>query len=67
MKLAEKSTKTVLSEPHSKSLNETNASQVLVSETVPDRRIQPSREAKKTRLSDNPVTSTVAGTGGISN
>ena len=60
MKLAEKSTKTVLSEPHTKSLKQTNASQVLVSETVPDRRIKPSREAKKTRFSDNPVTSTVA-------
>ena len=60
MKLAEKSTKTVLSEPCSKSLKQNNASQVLVSETVPDRRVQPSREAKKTRFQNNPVTSTVA-------
>ena len=60
MKLAEKSTKTVLSEPCSKSLKQNNASQVLVSETVPDRRVQPSREAKKTRFQNNPVMSTVA-------
>ena len=32
---------------------------VLVSETVPDRRVQPSRRAKMTRFGDNPVTSTV--------
>ena len=39
--------------------NKTNTSQVLVSETVPDRRVQPSRRAKMTRFGDNPVTSTV--------
>ena len=32
---------------------------VLVSETVPDSRVQLSREAKKTRFRDNPVSSTV--------
>ena len=31
-----------------------------VSETVPDRRVQPSRRAKMTRFGDNPVTSTVS-------
>ena len=36
----------------------TNTSQVLVSETVPDRRVQPSRRAKMRRFEDNPVTST---------
>ena len=39
---------------------QTNTSQVLVSETVPDRRVQPSRRAKMTRFGDNPVTSTVS-------
>ena len=58
--LAGKSQKTVLSEPHKGSIKQTNTSQVLVSETVPDRRVQPSRQAKKTRFEDNPVTSTVA-------
>ena len=60
VQLAMRSQKTVLSEPHSKSIKQTNTSQVLVSETVPDRRVQPSREAKKTRFLNNPVTSTVA-------
>ena len=49
------SQKTVLSG----SIKQTNTSQVLVSETVPDRRVQPSRRAKMTRFEDNPVTSTV--------
>ena len=57
--LAKSSSKTVLSEPHKGSIKQTNTSQVLVSETVPDRRVQPSRQAKKTRFGDNPVTSTV--------
>ena len=42
------------------SIKQTNTSQVLVSETVPDRRVQPSRRAKMTRFGDNPVTSTVS-------
>ena len=42
------------------SIKQTNTSQVLVSETVPNRRVQPNREAKKTRFQDNPVSSTVA-------
>ena len=33
---------------------------MLVSETVPDRRVHPNRWAKMTRFEDNPVTSTVA-------
>ena len=41
------------------SIKQTNTSQVLVSETVPDRRVQPSRRAKMTRFGDNPVSSTV--------
>ena len=41
-------------------IKQTNTSQVLVSETVPDRRVQPSRRAKMTRFGDNPVTSTVS-------
>ena len=41
------------------SIKQTNTSQVLVSETMPDRRVQPSRRAKMTRFGDNPVTSTV--------
>ena len=58
--LAESSSKTVLSEPKRKgSIKQSNASQFLLSETVPDRRVQPSRQAKKTRFEDNPVTSTV--------
>ena len=51
--------KTVLSAPHKGSIKQTNTSQVLVSGTVPDRRVQPSREAKKTRFQYNPVSSTV--------
>ena len=42
-----------------RSIKQTNISQVLFSETVPDRRVQPSRQAKMTRFGDNPVTSTV--------
>ena len=53
------SQKTVLSGKRKGSIKQTNTSQVLVSETVPDRRVQPSREAKKTRFQDNPVSSTV--------
>ena len=51
--------KTVLSGIRKGSIKQTNTSQVLVSETVPDRRVQPSRQAKMTRFGDNPVTSTV--------
>ena len=51
---------TVLSANHKGSIKQTNTSQVLVSETVPDRRVQPSRRAKMTRFGDNPVTSTVS-------
>ena len=53
------SQKTVLSGTHKGSIKQTNTSQVLVSETVPSRRVQLSREAKKTRFQDNPVSSTV--------
>ena len=52
--------KTVLSGDHKGSIKQTNTSQVLVAETVPDRRVQPSRQAKMTRFGDNPVTSTVS-------
>ena len=51
--------KMVLSGTHKGSIKQTNTSHVLVSETVPSRRVQPSREAKKTRFQDNPVSSTV--------
>ena len=51
--------KTVLSANRKGSIKQTNTSQVLVSETVPDRRVQPSRQAKMTRFGDNPVSSTV--------
>ena len=53
--------KTVLSAPalHKGSIKQANTSQVLVSETVPNRRVQPSRQAKTTRFEDNPVSSTV--------
>ena len=51
--------KMVLSINHKGSIKQTNTSQVLVSETVPDRRVQPSRQVKMTRFGDNPVTSTV--------
>ena len=54
------SQKTVLSEKYKGSIKQTNTPQVLVSETVPDRRVQPSRWAKMTGFEDNPVTSTVA-------
>ena len=53
------SQKTVLSGKSKRNIKPTNTSQVLVSETVPSRRVQPSREAKKTRFQDNPVSSTV--------
>ena len=53
------SQKTVLSGKGKGSIKQTNTSQVLVSETVPSRRVQLSREAKKTRFQDNPVSSTV--------
>ena len=53
------SQKTVLSGNHKGSIKQTNTSQVLVSETVPNRRVQPSRRTKMTRFEDNPVTSTV--------
>ena len=53
------SQKTVLSGKSKQNIKPTNTSQVLVSETVPSRRVQPSREAKKTRFQDNPVSSTV--------
>ena len=52
--------KTVTSANRKGSIKQTNTSQVLVSETVPDRRVQPSRQAKMTRFGDNPVTSTVS-------
>ena len=51
--------KMVISANPKGSIKQTNTSQVLVSETVPDRRVQPSRQAKMTRFGDNPVTSTV--------
>ena len=52
--------KTVLSANRKGSIKQTNTSQVLVSETVPNRRVQPSRRAKMTRFGDNPVSSTVS-------
>ena len=51
--------KMVLSEPHRGSIKQTNTFHVLVSETMPQRRVQLSRQAKKTRFEDNPVSSTV--------
>ena len=51
--------KMVLSGNRKGSIKQTNTSQVLVSETVPDRRVQLSRRAKMTRFEDKPVTSTV--------
>ena len=51
--------KMVLSEPCRGSIKQTNTFQVLVSETVPQRRVQLSRQTKKTRFEDNPVSSTV--------
>ena len=56
---AESSSKMVLSEPSKGSIKQSTTSQVLISETVPDRRVQPTRQAKKTRFEDNPVASTV--------
>ena len=53
------SQKTVLSGNCKESIKQTNTSQVLVSETVPDRRVQLSRQAKMISFEDNPVTSTV--------
>ena len=52
--------KTVLSANCKGSIKQTNTPQVLVSETVPDRRVQLSRRAKMTRFGDNLVTSTVS-------
>ena len=52
------SQKTVLSGNCKRSIKQTNTSQVLVSETVPDRRVQLSREAKKTRCCDQHCGST---------
>ena len=52
--------KTVISANRKGSIKQTNTSQVLVSETVPDRRVQPSRRAKMTRFGDKHVTSTVS-------
>ena len=52
--------KTVLSGNRKGSIKQTNTSQVLVSETVPDRRVQLSRRVKMTRFGDNPVASTVS-------
>ena len=52
--------KTVISANLKGSIKQTNTSQVLVSETVPDRRVQLSRQVKMTRFVDNPVTSTVS-------
>ena len=52
--------KTVLSANRKGSIKQTNTSQVLVSETVPDRRVQPGRRAKMTRFGDDPVASTVS-------
>ena len=52
--------KTVLSGNCKGSIKQTNTSQVLVSETVPDRRAQPSRQVKMTRFGDDPVASTVS-------
>ena len=52
--------KTVISANCKGSIKQTKTSQVFVSETVPDRRVQPSRRVKMTRFGDNPVTSTVS-------
>ena len=48
------SQKTVLSGKRKGSIKQSNASQVLVSETVPARRVQPSREAKNDQVSRQP-------------
>ena len=50
----------VLSGNRKGSIKQTNTSQVLVSETVPDRRVQPRRRVKMTRFGDDPVASTVS-------
>ena len=47
----------VVSEPCRGSIKQTNTFQVLVSETVPQRRVQLSRQANKTRFQENPVSS----------
>ena len=52
--------KMVLSGNRKGSIKQANTSQVLVSETVPDRRVQPSRRVKMTRFGDDPVASTVS-------
>ena len=52
--------KKVISANRKGSIKQPNTSQVLVSDTVPDRRVQPSRRAKMTRFGDNSVTSTVS-------
>ena len=57
--LAGTGSKMVLSETCKGSIKQTNTSQLLVPETVPSQRVQPSRQAKKTRFEDNPVSSTV--------
>ena len=57
--LAKTSSKMVLSELCKGSIKQTNTSQVLVSETVPSQRVQPSRQTKKTRFGEDPVSSTV--------
>ena len=51
--------KMVLSGNHKGSIKQNQYISGLSSETVPDRRVQPSRQAKMTRFWDNPVTSTV--------
>ena len=57
--LAGASSNMVLSEPRKGSIKQSNTPQVLVLETVPQRRVQLSRQEKKTRFEDNPVSSTV--------
>ena len=50
--------KTVISANRKGSIKQTNTSQVLVLETVPDRRVQPSRRAKMTRSGSSSTEST---------
>ena len=50
---------TVLSGTSKRNVKQANTSQVLVSGTVPNRRVQPSRHVKMARFGDIPVTSTV--------
>ena len=57
--LAKTSSKMALSESHKGSIKQTNTSQVIVSETVSSLRVQLSRQAKKTRFGEDPVSSTV--------